>query len=118
MSVKIEHRENNVITALKFKVAIANRLIIEDIHRTSLPKTPMKNSYLRRDVEKTVVPETYTGTIIWKVPYASYQERGRRAYGPPHIVKNYTTPGTGKDFAKNAVKGTMSHVKDFYKNII
>lgn len=117
MSVKIEHRENNIITALKLKVAIANRLIIEDIHRTSLPKTPMKNSYLRRDVEKTVVPETYTGTIIWKVPYASYQERGRRADGS-HIIRKYTTPGTGKDFAKNAVKETMSHVKDFYKNII
>lgn len=117
MSVKIEHRENNVITALKFKVAIANRLIIEDIHRTSLPKTPMKSSYLRRDVEKTVVPETYTGTIIWKVPYASYQEQGSRADGS-HVVRNYTTSGTGKDFAKNAVKGTISHVKDFYKNII
>lgn len=117
MSVKIEHRENNVITALKFKVAIANRLIIEDVHRTSLSKTPMKNSYLRRDVEKTVVPETYTGTIIWKAPYASYQERGSRADGS-HVVKSYTTPGTGKDFAKNAVKETLSHVKDFYKNII
>lgn len=117
MSVKIEHRENNVITALKFKVAIANRLIIEDIHRTSLHNTPMFSSQLRRDVTKTVVPETYTGTIIWKVPYASYQERGSRADGS-HVVRNYTTPGTGKDFAKNAVKGTMSHVKDFYKNII
>ena len=117
MPVKVEHRENNIITALKFKVAIANRLIIEDVHRTSLPKTPMKNSYLRRDVKKTVVPETYTGTIIWKVPYASYQERGSRADGS-HIVKHYTTSGTGKDFAKNAVKGTLSHVKDFYKNII
>ena len=117
MPVKIEHRENNIITALKFKVAIANRLIIEDVHRTSLPKTPMFSSQLRRDVTKTVVPETYTGTIIWKVPYASYQERGMRADGS-HVVRKYTTPGTGKDFAKNAVKETLSHVKDFYKNII
>ena len=87
MPVKIEHRENNLITALKFKVAIANRLIIEDVHRTSLPKTPMNDSkQLRRNVTKTVVPETYTGTIIWKVPYASYQERGMRA-DKTHIVK-------------------------------
>lgn len=117
MSVKIEHRENNVITALKFKVAIANRLIIEDIHRTSLSKTPMLSSQLRRNVEKTVVPETYTGTIIWRQPYASYQERGSRADGS-HVVRNYTTPGTGKDFAKDSVKETLSHVRDFYKNII
>lgn len=118
MPVKIEHRENNLITALKFKVAIANRLIIEDVHRTSLPKTPMNNSkQLRRNVTKTVVPETYTGTIIWKVPYASYQERGERSDGT-HKVKNYTTPGTGKDFAKNAVKKTLSDVNKFYKNVI
>ena len=117
MSVKVEHRENNIITALKFKVAIANRLIIEDIHRTSLPNTPMLSSQLRRNVTKTVVPETYTGTIIWKVPYASYQERGMRADGT-HVIKNYTTPGTGKDFAKNAVKETLKHVEKFYKNII
>lgn len=117
MPVKIEHRENNLITALKFKVAIANRLIIEDVHRTSLHNTPMLSSQLRRNVEKTVVPETYTGTIIWRQPYASYQERGSRSDGS-HVVRNYTTRGTGKDFAKNAVKETLSHVRDFYKNII
>lgn len=117
MPIKIEHREDKISTALKFKVAIANRLIIEDIHRTSLFKTPMKSSQLRRDVSKSVDTETYTGTIIWQVPYASYQERGSRADGS-HVVRNYTTPGTGKDFAKNAVKGTLSHVSDFYKNII
>ena len=117
MPVKIEHRENNIITALKFKVAIANRLIIEDVHRTSLHNTPMLSSQLRRNVTKTVVPETYTGTIIWKVPYASYQERGSRADGS-YVVKNYTTPGTGKDFAKNAVKKTLKEVEKFYKTIL
>ena len=118
MPVKIEHRENNIITALKFKVAIANRLIIEDVHRTSLPKTPMNDSkQLRRNVTKTVVPETYTGTIIWRQCYAAYQERGMRADGT-HVIKNYTTPGTGKDFAKNAVKKTIKQVEKFYKTIL
>ena len=77
----------------------------------------MKSSQLRRDVSKFVTTETYTGTIIWQVPYASYQERGSRADGT-HVVRHYTTPGTGKDFAKNAVKTTLSHVGDFYKNIM
>ena len=77
----------------------------------------MLSSQLRRNVTKTVVPGTYTGTIIWRQPYSSYQERGSRADGS-HVVRNYTTPGTGKDFAKNSVKETLSHVRDFYKNII
>ena len=117
MPVIIQHNEEYIRQLTTQRISLANRLIIEDIHRTSLHNTPMLSSQLRRNVTKTVVPETYTGTIIWKVPYASYQERGSRADGS-HIIKNYTTPGTGKDFAKNAVKETLSHVKDFYKNII
>lgn len=117
MPVKVTHREDYLENQLKFKVGIANRLIIENIHRTSLFKTPKDSSQLRRYVSKDVDIPTWTGTIIWKSPYASYQERGMRADGS-HVVKHYTTPGTGKDFAKNAVKDTMSHVSDFYKNII
>ena len=35
-----------------------------------------------------------------------------------HVVKNYTTPGTGKDFAKNAVKKTLKQVKKFYTHLL
>ena len=35
------------------------------------------------------------------VPYAAYQERGMRADGS-HVVRNYTTPGTGKRYLRNA----------------
>ena len=117
MPVTIQHNEEYIRQLTTQRISLANRLIIEDIHRTSLHNTPMISSQLRRNVTKTVVPETYTGTIIWKVPYASYQERGSRADGS-YVVKNYTTPGTGKDFAKNAVKKTLSDVNKFYKNII
>lgn len=117
MPVTIQHNEEYIIQLTTQRISLANRLIIEDIHRTSLHNTPMLSSQLRRNVTKTVVPETYTGTIIWKVPYASYQERGSRADGS-YVVKHYTTPGTGKDFAKNAVKKTLSDVNKFYKNII
>ena len=117
MPVTIQHNEEYIRQLTTQRISLANRLIIEDIHRTSLHNTPMLSSQLRRNVTKTVVPETYTGTIIWKVPYASYQERGSRADGS-HVVKNYTTPGTGKDFAKNAVKKTLSDVSKFYKKMI
>lgn len=117
MPVTIQHNEEYIRQLTTQRISLANRLIIEDIHRTSLHNTPMLSSQLRRNVTKTVVPETYTGTIIWKVPYASYQERGMRADGT-HVVKNYTTPGTGKDFAKNAVKETLKQVEKFYKTIL
>ena len=117
MPVIVQHNEEYIRQLTTQRISLANRLIIEDIHRTSLHNTPMLSSQLRRNVTKTVVPETYTGTIIWKVPYASYQERGSRADGS-HVVKNYTTPGTGKDFAKNAVKETLSDVSKFYKKVI
>lgn len=117
MPVTIQHNEEYIRQLTIQRISLANRLIIEDIHRTSLHNTPMLSSQLRRNVTKTVVPETYTGTIIWKVPYASYQERGSRADGT-HVVKNYTTPGTGKDFAKNAVKKTIKQVEKFYKTIL
>ena len=117
MPVTIQHNEEYIRQLTTQRISLANRLIIEDIHRTSLHNTPMLSSQLRRNVTKTVVPETYTGTIIWKVPYASYQERGSRADGS-HVVKNYTTPGTGKDFAKNAVKKTINQVDKFYKTIL
>lgn len=40
------------------------------------------------------------------VPYAAYQERGMRADGT-HVVRNYTTPGTGKLYLYNAADGVM-----------
>lgn len=33
--------------------------------------------------------------------YAAYQERGMRRDGT-HVVKSYTTPGTGRDYLKRA----------------
>ncbi len=117
MPVIIQHNEEYIRQLTTQRISLANRLIIEDIHRTSLHNTPMLSSQLRRNVTKTVVQETYTGTIIWRQCYAAYQERGMRADGS-HVVKNYTTSGTGKDFAKNAVKETLKQVEKFYKTIL
>lgn len=117
MPVTIQHDEEYIRQLTTQRISLANRLIIEDIHRTSLHNTPMLSSQLRRNVTKTVVPETYTGTIIWRQCYAAYQERGMRADGT-HVVKHYTTSGTGKDFAKNAVKETLKQVEKFYKTIL
>lgn len=105
--VIVEHYERELLDRLRSKIKITNRLLLEDIHRTSRFRTPLKDGDLREQVSKT----TYglEGSIIWTVPYAQYQERGRRRYAPYHTVKNYSTPGTGKGFAKQAVKKVMKN---------
>lgn len=41
------------------------------------------------------------------VPYAAYQERGMRADGT-HVVVNYTTPGTGSRYLRNAAESVLN----------
>lgn len=106
----ITHNEKYVMNHLGSKIKLANRLMLEDIHRESRFKTPMSKGLptdgdLREQVKKTV--KDNSGIIEWTVPYAQYQERGKRRDGS-HVVKHYTTPGTGKAFAKNAVKEVVT----------
>lgn len=106
-NVIVEHYERELTDRLRAKIKQTNRMLLEDIHRTANPTTPYLDGDLRQLVTKTTAG--LTGTITWTVPYAQYQERGRRRYPPLHIVKNYTTPGTGKGFAKKAVKKVMTN---------
>lgn len=104
------HREKECINRLTSKIKLANRLILEDIHRKANPQTPLSRGLptdgdLREQVEKRI--DNKSGIIRWKVPYASYQERGAR-YDGSHRVTHYTTPGTGRQFAKKAVKEVVT----------
>jgi hypothetical protein len=47
-------------------------------------------------------------------PRASYQERGRRKDGS-HVVRKYTTAGTGKDFLKDAANNVLSRSSQYAK---
>ena len=89
---------------------MVNRELLSDIRRNANSKTPLKDDFLRRNVKSTISGKQ--GIIIWREPYAQYQERGERADGT-HVVKHYTTPGTGKGFAKNAVEKAITS-----KNIV
>lgn len=104
--VVVEHEEDQARQRLRAKVMMANRMLVEDIHREANKTTPMLHSNLRRNVIKTV--EGLNGVIEWQEPYASYQERGRRKNPPYHEVKHYTTPGTSAGFAKRAVEEVMT----------
>ena len=119
MEVKIEvdHNEPQLMNMMKSKILLANRMLLEDIHRESRYNTPMSRGLpsdgdLREQVRKQVTGNQ--GIITWTVPYASYQERGKRFDGS-HVVRNYTTPGTGKEFAKNAVKQavTLNNIRKY-----
>lgn len=105
-----------VTARLRSIEAMVNRLLLEDIHRTANKTTPLKDGDLREQVSKLV--DGKRGVITWKVPYASYQERGMR-YDGSHVVKNYTTPGTNKEFAKKAVEETITTktLLRYYKKI-
>lgn len=91
---------------------IGMRQLIEDIHRTSRPITPMLTGQLRGDVKKDVkkVGDKIRGTIEWARPYAWYQERGYTS-GP---VTRYTTPGTGAHFAEKSVKKVTASSKKYF----
>ena len=71
---------------------------------------PMDNGDLRTNVD------IQTDKIIYETPYARYQYYGMREDGS-HVVKNYTTPGTGKYWDKRmwSAEGTdvIRQTQDF-----
>ena len=76
----------------------------------SAPKrTPAKKFRLRRSVRYQVLGNQ--AVIRWLAPYAAAQEAGQ-ANG--RIFRNYTTAGTGRGFAQNALSETrQTFMKDF-----
>ena len=64
---------------------------------------PMDNGDLRTNVD--IQPES----ITYESPYARYQYYGMRDDGT-HVVKNYTTPGTGTYWDKRMVSAEMQDV--------
>ncbi len=107
MPCVVEHHEREFYNRTRSRLMMSLRLIGEDVKKESMFKTPRLKGYLRDNckvIPQSGKPETH---IIWQEPYAQYQERGMRADGS-HVVKHYTTPGTGKEFAKNAVKKVVT----------
>lgn len=114
MTVEYKDYTDNIKQRMKARKIAAQRRILDDIYKESLPNTPKKKGWLRRldgsekpDAGREVDKTTGRATITWSLPYASYQERGMR-YDGSHKVKHYTTPGTGPWFAKNAVEKVIT----------
>lgn len=75
-------------------------------------RTPAKTFRLRRSVRYQAVGSQ--ATIRWLAPYAAAQEAGQ-ARG--RVFTNYTTAGTGRGFAQDALSETRQvFMKDFAAN--
>ncbi len=94
MGVKVTDNTPQIKGIFAVKASIFLRLMTDQIVNIATPKTPKKTGELRRGVVKQVLG--LKGIIKWGKNYAKYQETKQ--------FRNYTTPGTGPDFALNAVK--------------
>ena len=94
MSVRITDNTPQIKSMFSIKASIFLRRMADQIVKISTPKTPKKTGDLRRGVVKQVLG--LKGTIKWGKNYAVHQETKK--------FRNYTTPGTGPNFAVDAVK--------------
>lgn len=115
MPYKYYSYKNKVIGDTRAKITITNRKLGEQVIKESRSYTPMAKTVQLRGQTQVWTVDNHL-IIEWDVPYAQYQERGMRADGT-HVVKHYTTPGTGKKFAENAVKKvfTIKNIQKYYK---
>jgi hypothetical protein len=60
-----------------------------------------------------IAPNQVSMQVVLNARYAEYQHRGMRLDGT-HVVKNYTTPGSGKNF----LEGKMKIHSDDYWNMV
>lgn len=100
MKVIVTDNTSKIKMDTKIKTSLFLRLALDEVYDIARPVTPRDKGNLSRDVIRQVLG--LKGRIEWRKSYASYQERGRRADGS-HVVKNYTTPGTGKLFIRNSI---------------
>lgn len=110
MSVKVTDNTPRVITQQQQGTRVFLRMAAEEIVRVARPKTPKLKGNLRSDVN--IIPKGGTSIeVVWNKEYAQYQERGKRRDGS-HVVRRYTTGGTGPHFAENAVKEVVKKTSE------
>ena len=85
---------------------------IETIIKTG-GRTPKDGGHLRgRTRHEKISSGKYR--IVAPVAYAAYQERGMRFDGS-HVVKKYSTPGTGKGWFNAAIKTVAKNVPNLIR---
>lgn len=116
MSVKITDNTTLIEQRMRANIPVALKRAADDVLRISRPKTPKADTnFLRNNVRTQVLG--LRAKIMWLAAYAQYQERGRRKDGT-HVVKHYTTGGTGKAFAEDAVKKVNKDKNKYLRNLL
>lgn len=93
--------------------------------------TPMKSGALRRSIITQVLGGQ--AEIAWRAPYAKVQDQGGHTIGEKRVVnidgnfvtlhpgfyayRNYTTPGTGPNFATTAFMATTAQMPAVYREL-
>lgn len=76
-------------------------------------RVPLKDGQLWGDIRKLKVHK-HKYQVRVDSDYAAYQERGMRADGS-HVVRNYTSGGTGKDYLKDGLKKVFQGLNSYFK---
>lgn len=92
MSYRYESHTYENIAKHELGTNLAIRFALEDIRQTAEPKTPKKTGELR----SSAIILANKGVVNWTSDHAEIMENKE--------FPNYTTPGTGPHFARNAVK--------------
>lgn len=116
MSVTVIDHGPKLIAKSQTNGSMAIRRALQDVLRESRSKTPLaETSFLRNNTRLQVLG--LRGKLVWSAAYAQYQERGRRRDGS-HVVKHYTTGGTGKHFAYNAIRKIDSNRGKYLRGLL
>lgn len=91
MAYRFVSHMTEIVAKNQLKMELAIRLALEDIRRTAEPNTPKDTGMMR----SSAIVMANEGVVNWQSDYAVYQENKQ--------YSNYTTPGTGPHFARNAV---------------
>lgn len=112
MAVKYTSHMNDIVIDTEVNLPIAIRFLFQDMKKIAEPITPKLEGDLSSSPVATVMGKH--GTLTWGEEYSSYQDRGQRMDGT-HIVKHYTTPGTGKDFSLKAAKKAFAKSEEYLR---
>lgn len=85
----------------------------KDIINISKIRVPFKEGDLMKSAEDVKVSALHR-KVLYNEEHAGYQERGKRKDGS-RKVRNYSTPGTGKDFLKGAGKQVSKNALNYFK---
>lgn len=94
------------------RIGLFLRQMEDTVHKASRPITPKDKGNLRDDVLKKVNGKK--GTIEWRKVYAAVQERGMIGGSK---IRNYTTPGTGANYAEKGVKTGIRKTSEVAKKV-